>query len=383
MVAVPELASYDPRSGIGRVLHSLRQAWGEQVQLVEAAFKRCPLPVLRNFPYGVRSPQSADLVLLPKLTGAQALGRIGGLPSLAIVHDIGVVDCEADRASVDWLTRLSILQSLRGLHCASAIIADSHFTGRRLLQHMPDLKGRLSVVPLGVDQLFLKYDTPREAARNRTARLARAELGSPLLIYVGTEVPRKNLPLLLEAFWRLKQMHARAQLLKVGAAGGERWRAQTLRHIAALGLRPGDDVLFLEGLNDEALADAYRAADVFVSASLYEGFGLPALEAMAVGTPVIVSDRGALPEVVGAAGCISVLDPDQFLRGIESCLKRSMGADYDLQSRSHAAQYRWERAAQAYLAIVQRLLQDRTGPSKPADHAGNVLGEARYEQPRG
>src|SRR5207249_8318392 len=118
----------------------------------------------------------------------------------------------------------------------------------------------------------------------------------PLLIYVGSEIPRKNMALLLRVFRQVKNRHPAARLLKVGGAGHPRWRAATLRLAGELNLQIGEDLLILDRIDDALLADAYRAADVFVSASLYEGFGLPALEALALGTPVVVTDCGAFPE---------------------------------------------------------------------------------------
>src|SRR4051794_38697301 len=110
VAAIPELGTYCVQTGIGRVLHSLREHWGAQVRTIDASFGTLPLPLLRNTPFAVRAAGQADLVLLPKLTGAQALRDTANLPSVAIVHDIGVVDFPGDRAGMGRFTYWSIRQ---------------------------------------------------------------------------------------------------------------------------------------------------------------------------------------------------------------------------------------------------------------------------------
>src|SRR3712207_3092032 len=99
--AVPGLDTYRVQTGIGRVFHSLCAYWGNRVQPIRASFSAFDVPVLRNRPLGVQAPSHADLVLLPKLTGAEALRRTGGLPSVVIVHDIGIIDFPGDRQGID------------------------------------------------------------------------------------------------------------------------------------------------------------------------------------------------------------------------------------------------------------------------------------------
>jgi glycosyltransferase involved in cell wall biosynthesis len=355
VVAVPHLARYHEQSGIGRVLRSLQGCWGEDVSLVEAQMLASRLPVLRNVPTAMRAPAGTAVILLPQLTGAQALRDTAGIPSVAIVHDIGIVDCPADRTGASWISRQSVKRSFSGLRHATRIVTDSHFTERRLLRYQPELRGRVTTIPAGVGPTFVAEAGTRGQARDRVAALCACPLGSPLLLYVGSELPRKNVSVLLEALSVLRTTFPHAQLLKVGRAGDGRWRAQTLAAATQFGLRAGEDVVILEDIDDAALVDAYRAADVFVSASLYEGFGLPALEAMAVGTPVVVSRCAALPEVVGDAGWLAEPVPGALAAAVATALGDPERERRIARGRLRAAYLNWNATAQAYLDLLRRV----------------------------
>jgi glycosyltransferase involved in cell wall biosynthesis len=354
-LAVPELRTYTPTSGIGRVFTSLCDAWGNRIRLVPAAFAASSLPVLRNIPYGIRVSELADLVFLPKMTGAQALRNTSGLPSMVLIHDVGIIDelCN-DRQMMDWFSYQSVRASFFGLRYARHIITTSQFTYSRLVHYLPEVSERVNVIHSGVNELLRNYERSQIEARNILAQKVKYSLHSPLLIYVGTELPRKNITLLLRAFAQIIQHFPGAQLLKVGGAGGQQWRNNTCRCIRELGLTIGKDVVFLENINDELLATAYRSADVFVSASLYEGFGLPALEAMAVGMPVVVTNCGAFPEVVGDAGWVVEPSVDSFVVAIEAAL--AGGHEAGVKARARASRFAWMQAANNYVDLIESLM---------------------------
>lgn len=359
VIAVPQLDSYRPQNGIGRVLHSLQAHWGSRVQLVPATFDVRPFPILRNVPTGIRAPGDANLILLPQLTGAQALRDTRGLPSVVIVHDVGIVDFPGDRDSVDWITHQSILRGFRGLRYASHIVAVSDFTRRRLIHWLPDVAMNVTTIPDGVSNAFLEYRETKPAAHHRVESLVGRPLGAPLLLYVGSEAPRKNVGLLLHVFRRVKAYYPSAQLLKVGRPGHSRWRTDSRRSAADLGLRVGDDLLFLEDLDDAMLAHAYRAADLFLSTSLYEGFGLPALEALAIGTPVVVTRSGAFPEVVGDVGWLAEPEPEALLRAALAALANPQSEQRALERRARAATLTWPRSADRYLDVLRKVGEQR------------------------
>lgn len=356
-VAVPDLSQYTFQSGIGRVFCSLAEHWQRHgVTLIDARLRAYPFPLLRNIPYAVDVPVGTDLVLLPKMTGATALGRTQGCPSLAIVHDIGIVDCPADRITTDPVSNWSIRRSLHGLRHASHIVCDSVFTQQALLRFLPQLSAQTSVILPGVTAVFIGYSGSIDDTRERLEHDLASSLPRPLLIYVGSELPRKNIAVLLKALTILKADYPGAALLKVGRAGGDYWRQQTLGTMASLGLKLNRDVLILEDIDDARLADAYAAADVFVTTSLYEGFGLPALEALAVGTPVVVSDRGSLPEIVGDVGTVVKPTPERVAAALAGVLAAPPSVEKVLAFRRHAAGYSWARAATHYLSLMDTLI---------------------------
>ncbi|MCA1644902.1 MAG: glycosyltransferase family 4 protein [Chloroflexi bacterium] len=175
----------------------------------------------------------------------------------------------------------------------------------------------------------------------------------PYVLFVGTLEPRKNLPLLVEAFAQM-QRRLDAQLVIVGARG---WLDEPIfaAH-ARSGL--GDAARFVGSVGEEDLAVLYSHAGVFVLPSLYEGFGLPVLEAMACGAPVVASNAGPLPEVAGdAAVLLKPEDPDAWALALRDVLSSPSLAD-DLRRRgfARARAFDWQRSALATREVYREAL---------------------------
>jgi glycosyltransferase involved in cell wall biosynthesis len=226
---------------------------------------------------------------------------------------------------------------------AARVIADSRATAADLTELYGVEPGRITVVPLGVEP-------PGAADRPAAARLL-ADLGvrGPFLLAVGTLEPRKNLPRLLAAFGEVTDELPDHYLVVVGPVG---WGPA---------LRPTWDSVRvkLAGPVDDAVLQAlYRAADGLAYPSLYEGFGLPVLEAMANGVPVLTSDRSSLPEVAGdAAVLVDPLDRGAIAKGLvrlvtDSALRRRLA---DAGPR-RAARYTWQATAAATWAAYREVL---------------------------
>ncbi len=169
---------------------------------------------------------------------------------------------------------------------------------------------------------------------------------------MGTLEPRKNLPLLLRAYHHLRhEAKVDAPLILVGGKG---WIYDDIfRTIDDLGLR--DHVRHLSGVFDEQLAHLYHAAAVLVTPSKYEGFGLPALEAMHCGCPVVVSKCGSLPEVAGDAGLL--LAPDDPLAWADALARvltdSDLRATMTAKGKTQAAQFTWPKTAVSTLALYR------------------------------
>jgi len=198
------------------------------------------------------------------------------------------------------------------------------------------------------------------------ARLAevrrRDGLRGPYILFVGNLEPRKNLVRLIEAFGRLKARHTLPHQLIVAGKRGWLYRS-IFEAVERLGLR--DDVIFTGYVPAEDLPALYAMADLFAFPSLYEGFGLPVLEAMACGTPVLTARTGSLPEVAGeAAWYVDPLDVEALADGMARILT-DPGTRADLVDRGllQAKRFTWAKTAAATLDIYRRTLGHEDGSS--------------------
>lgn len=166
---------------------------------------------------------------------------------------------------------------MRGLYRAQAIITISKYTHQTLIQFCQISPEKIQVVDCCVDtRIFQPVPITEDLLRKYT--LTRE---FQYILYVGSEDPRKNLAILVEAFAKVRRELPKVRLLKAGAAHFPKERSKLLENIAQLGL--SDQIFFLDQVPEEDLPQLYNIASVFVLPSIYEGFGLPALEAMACG----------------------------------------------------------------------------------------------------
>jgi glycosyltransferase involved in cell wall biosynthesis len=240
-------------------------------------------------------------------------------------------------AQIEWAVR-----------AADHISADSHTTRRDLIQRMGVAPQKVTTIHLAANPLYEK-SYPDTAVRKT---LRRTNLPPDFILFVGTLEPRKNLPTLIRAYHQLRRQTAVDVPLVL--VGGKGWMYdQVFVTIKELGL--DGQVRHLSGLHDRQLAHLYAAASVLVTPSYYEGFGLPALEAMHGGCPVIVSNRGSLPEVVGQAGIL--LEPDDvdaWSQAMERVLTDSeLRADLVAKGRRQAQKFSWRKTAAATLALYE------------------------------
>ncbi len=233
---------------------------------------------------------------------------------------------------------------------AEHVLADSHATKADLTLLLDVPPEKVTVVHLAADSAFRPL--PEAQARRVAAKYG---LEPGYLFFVGTLEPRKNLPGLLQAYrLLLNQEKTAAPLVLVGGKG---WLyEEVFERVEALHLT--QHVRFLHDVSDADLVGLYNGASVLAMPSFYEGFGLPALEAMACGTPVVAADRASLPEVVGEAGLLINPDaPDDLAAALARVL-----TDEPLHARlrqlglAQAARFTWEEAAAKTLAVYRQVL---------------------------
>ena len=231
---------------------------------------------------------------------------------------------------------------------ADHLLAISESTRQDLIKLLGAAPERVTVTYCGVDPSF------RPLPADAVARFrARHELPERFILYVGTLEPRKNVPRLLEAYARLVRAGDAPPLVIVGARG---WRHASIdARLAALGL--GERVRLLGYLPAADLPLCYNAADLFVYPSLYEGFGLPPLEALACGTPVVTSNTSSLPEAVGdVAVCVDPRDVGKLAAAMRQVLDdASLRARLRASGIDWAAGFTWQRMAEQTLAVYHRL----------------------------
>ncbi|MFA7249992.1 MAG: glycosyltransferase family 1 protein [Dehalococcoidia bacterium] len=262
------------------------------------------------------------------------------VPYIVTVHDlIRYFDLQRRRPFIhrpNLSDRIHLALDYAGIRRADAIIAVSNTTKADIVEHLGVPESRVHVVYEGVD-------------RRRFHRTEARPFDFPYVLYVGSEHPRKNLGGLFEAFALLKASgrYPDLRLVKVGAAGGTEsdFRAVTERLVQEH--RLGDSFVIVDRVHDDALPAYYSGAACTVLPSLYEGFGFPAVEAMACGSPVIVSSAGSLPEIVADAGIVvSPRVPEQLASAIRQLLDSPERADALRAAGSRrAAAFTWERAA--------------------------------------
>ncbi len=239
---------------------------------------------------------------------------------------------------------------------ADHIIAVSDSTKRDTIRLLGVPEEKITVIHEAANPLFRPIKD-QDSLKRVTAQY---NLPDEFILFVGTIEPRKNIPALLRAFRRLRDNYkSRAKLVIAGNRG---WLVEEVDAVIQQ-LELGDSVCCLGGIPNEELVYLYNAARVFVLPSFYEGFGLPPLEAMACGTPVIVSNSSSLPEVVGDAGWL--VNPDD-VEGLTVALYRIL-ADEGLRNEmsakgvKRAAIFSWERAARETLAVYRKVADRQVG----------------------
>jgi glycosyltransferase involved in cell wall biosynthesis len=296
-----------------------------------------------------RESRRADLVHILDHSYAHLRLAARRTPAVVTVHDLmPVIELRSEQEG--WEARLrhrALRRSLRALRKAERYIVGTAWLKGELATWLGD-DARIRVVPFGVDRSFF-VESP--GARERQRERWHIPLDAFVVLHVGSTVERKNVPLVIETLARLRG-ESDAHLLQVGGrlTGAQDDMARRL------GVRPY--VRVVPSADETTLRRAYRAADVLLFPSLYEGFGYPVLEAFASGLPVVTSGAGGLKEVGGdATVVVERRDAGAFVEAI-----RALGEDEDRRDlliergRIRARQFNWQTTAEKTADVYKELL---------------------------
>lgn len=269
-------------------------------------------------------------------------------PYALTVHDLQPLERQATHGRLKRAyLRVVLPRSVRG---ARAVAVPSEFVRRSVLELLDASPERVTTIAHGVEAL---PTTPTSATEVRH----RYGLTGPIILYPAVTYPHKNHEILVEAFARVRSDHPDAQMVLTGGEGSceVALRAQVLR----LGLQ--DHVRRLGRVSDADLAGLYAAATVVAVPSRYEGFGLPAAEAMAAGVALVAAESTALPEVVGDAGLL--VGPDDPMAWAEA-IARLMGDGRERArlvelGRERVRRYTWRANAEAFADLYRLALARR------------------------
>lgn len=270
--------------------------------------------------------------------------------SVVTVHDLTFFDQPETHQRVKVAFFRSAIR--RNAARASAVVCVSHATAQRLHELIPT-HAPITVAHHGVDHERFRVDDAAPTVAADLAQLAAIGARAPFIAFVGTLQPRKGLPGLVAAFAAARAEHPDLQLV---LAGGDGWgrdelsNAITVAGVATSVLRPGY-------VNDETVAALYRRAAVVAYPSLAEGFGLPALEAMACGAPLVTTKGTAMDEFIGdAAITAGAGDVSGLARALLTALDPKTAAGLRHRGPTIAAEYTWSACARTHVEAYRQAL---------------------------
>lgn len=287
------------------------------------------------------------------------LPAIGSVPSVVTVHDVIAL------ARPELCTKSNAAHYgrvvPRSIRKAQLVITPTQAVAAQIVETLGTSEDKIRVVPGAIDAHF----RPADEAEKNEARTALG-LSGPYILFVGNIEPKKNLERLVQAFFAAKQSKRLQHKLVLAGAFGWKY-APLLKLINELDIK--EEVIFTGYLRRDLLRGLYSAADMFVFPSLIEGFGIPPLEAMACGTPVIVSKDPALTETTGGAALEAEADDVGAIREAIETLTDDGAMREELveKGRARAAQFSWIESARRTLDVYHEALNRAQTEIRPED----------------
>lgn len=385
-VGIPIFGCDSGRSGIGRYAGKIIAAMAAESEAIRIEVLGCPSDLAALAPQrpNVHHLPLPDVPLAPAANALWHLARLPALcrerrydvlflpagnrrlvwsapcPTVATVHDLSSLHV---RGKYDFVRSAYIGLALPKLIARLTHVITVSEASRRDIVGLTGLdEDDVTVIPNGTDLEMFRPGNPLRA-RQRTAGVLGGE--EPYLLYVSrVEHPGKNHAGLIAAYTRWRDLFGRKH--KLVLAGPDWDRAKEV-HACAQSSRYHDDIVFTGFVDDALLPELYRGSDAFVFPSLWEGFGIPLLEAMASGTPIACGDRSSLPEVAGDAALY--FDP-QDMDDMAYALERVVGDTKlreTLRERGlrRVRRFSWDTAGRATLSVLEKSVAKSQYGTKP------------------
>ena len=288
----------------------------------------------------------ADLLHCPDYLIPPTLNKI----IILTIHDLAFI--RFPQFNFDWFIKKYTKEVKRNARLAKKIVAASKSTKDDIIKFFKIDPAKVKVVYLASDSRFKKLANQEKDKEV----LKKYGIDKKYILSVGTIEPRKNYSTLIKAFNYIKHNNNNfnCKLVIVGRTG---WKSEATYRERELSLYK-DDILFIGRVSDKDLVQIYNQAEIFVYPSLFEGFGLPPVEAMGCGLPVIASDSSSLKEVVGNAGIL--IPPDDFKeisKQISYILKNEkITKELEEKSLKQAKKFSWEKTARKTLNIYNEII---------------------------
>jgi len=328
--------------------HPIRDLAGKNLILQEIPFQQMDIRAWLTIPRLVRQTKP-DLFHYPHFD----LPWTTPEPIVITIHDLKYLSQPEFFKKFRFLKRLTYRLMMRvSIQRANHIITDSQNTARDLENIFSINTKKISTIHLGVEGKFFE----RKPVSRINQFLKSLQIEQPFFLYVGERRPHKNINALIKAFAQFLNRQPYFHLVIVGKSYQDYKEPEQI--VTEFDLK--NSVYFIDHINDNDLQTLYQAATAFISLSHYEGFGLPALEAMASQTPVIVSNNTSFPEVVGDAGIL--IPPNDINQAVKAMLQITSNDNYrqDLIERGikRARTFTWKKCAQETLDIYQQTIKD-------------------------